>query len=128
MAGKNAAREPSGRGQYALRRGFEAVARRAAEAGYPGAGRLFELTPAEIVWELTAFAARQQAAMERLDDLAWLTGRYAAIGVNAPRKFPRRPDGVRRRSRAMEPEAMKRVFVNLSRRAEDGLPSAGEIR
>jgi len=52
--------------------------------------------------------------MERLDDLAWLTGRYAAIGVNAPRRYPRRPDGVKRR--AMEPEAMKRVFVNLNRR------------
>ena len=32
---------------------------RAAEAGFPGAGRLFSLTPAEIEWELTAFAARQ---------------------------------------------------------------------
>lgn len=89
---------------------------RAAEAGFPGAGRLFSLTPAEIEWELTAFAARQRREAERLDDLAWLTGRYAAIGVNAPGKYPRRPDGVRRQPKEMPPEEMKRVFLGLSGR------------
>lgn len=93
--------------------------RRAAEAGYPGAGRLLSLTPVEIEWELTAFAARQQAEMERLDDLAWLTGRYAAIGVNAPKKYPRRPDGVKRRARVMDAEEMKRVLVNLGKESEN---------
>jgi len=89
---------------------------RAAEAGFSGAWRLGELTPAEIEWEFSAFAARQRLELERLDDLAWLTGRYAAIGVNAPRKYPRRPDGVKRRAKEMDPGAMKRVFENLSRR------------
>ena len=93
--------------------------RRAAEAGFPGAGRLFSLTPEEIEWELTAFAARQRVEMERLDDLAWLTGRYAAIGVNAPRKYPRRPDGVRRRTKTMTADEMKRVFMAMGRQENE---------
>lgn len=52
--------------------------------------------------------------MERIDDLAWLAGRYAAIGINAPRKYPRRPDGVKRRAQEMSPEAMKAVFASLA--------------
>lgn len=71
----------------------------------------------EAEWELAAFAARQRAAMERLDDLAWLTGRYAAIGVNAPKRFPRRPDGVKRRAEPMTGEAMKRAFLTIAANA-----------
>lgn len=99
-----------------LRRGFEKVVRRAAEAGYSGAGRLFYLTPVEVEWELEAFAARKRMEMERLDDLAWLVGRYAAIGVNAPKKYPRRPDGVKRAVREMDAAQMKGVFVGMAGR------------
>lgn len=86
------------------------------------------MTPVEIEWELTAFAARERRAMERLDDQAWLTGRYAAIGVNAPRRFPRRPDGVPRAPAQMDDGEMKRVFLNLQRRqaAESGGVPGGE--
>lgn len=101
-------------GGKSLRREFEEIARRAAEAGFPGAGALFGMTPAEIEWELTAFAARRRLEMERLDDLAWLAGRYVAIGVNAPKKYPRRPDGVKRAARDMEAEDMKNVFRRLA--------------
>ena len=51
--------------------------------------------------------------MERMDDLAWLVGRYAAIGINAPKKYPRRPDGVKRAAREMDAAEMKRVFVGM---------------
>ena len=102
-----------------LRREFEEAARRAAEAGFPGAGRLFGMTPAEMEWELLAFAARKRLEMERLDDLAWLVGRYAAIGVNAPKKYPRKPDGVKRAARKMDAGEMKDVFVKMARE-EDG--------
>lgn len=78
--------------------------------------RLFRLTPAEIEWELTAFAARRRLQMERLDDLAWLTGRYAAIGVNAPKRYPHKPDGVVRRPAEMDDEAMKQVFLRMAER------------
>ena len=91
---------------------------RAAEAGFSDAGRLMSLTPVEIGWELAAFAARRRLEMERLDDLAWLVGRYAAIGVNAPKKYPGRPDGVVRKSRQMDDAEMKRVFLDLAGRGK----------
>lgn len=90
--------------------------RKLAEAGFEGAWRLFGLTPLEAEWEISAFAARRRLEMERLDDLAWLVGRYAAIGVNAPKRYPRKPDGVRRSAAAMDDEAMKRVFLELAGR------------
>lgn len=90
--------------------------KKAAEAGFERAGRLFGLTPLEVEWELLAFAQRRRLEMERLDDLAWLVGRYTAIGVNAPRRYPRRPDGVRRRAAAMTDADMKRVFLGLAGR------------
>ena len=89
---------------------------RAAEAGFEDAGRLMRLTPAEIEWELSAFAARRRMELERLDDLAWLVGRYVSIGVNAPKRYPRRPDGVARRREPMADAAMKRVFLELAER------------
>ena len=106
--------------EKSLRREFEEAARRAAEAGFPGAGRLFWMTPLEADWELEAFAARKRAEMERLDDLAWLVGRYAAIGVNAPKRYPRRPDGVKRAVRAMDAEEMKGFFLRMAGRVEVG--------
>lgn len=90
--------------------------RRAAEAGFPGAGTLFRMTPAEVEWELLAFAARRRMEMERMDDLAWLAGRYAAIGVNAPKKYPRKPDGVKRAVKEMDTEEMKAVFAAMAER------------
>lgn len=74
------------------------------------------LSPLEAEWELTAFAARRRLEMERLDDLAWLTGRYVSIGVNAPKKYPRRPDGVVRKPVRMDDLAMKQVFLHLAER------------
>ena len=75
---------------------------------------MFHLTPVEVEWELLAFAARKREAMERMDDLAWLVGRYAAIGINAPRKYPRRPDGVKRMVKEMDAAEMKAVFVGMA--------------
>lgn len=54
--------------------------------------------------------------MERLDDLAWLVGRYVSIGVNAPKRYPRRPDGVVRKKAVMDAAAMKQVFLDLAGR------------
>lgn len=98
-----------------LRERFTAIVRRAAEAGYPDAGRLFSMTPAEIEWALTAFTAAERAKMERLDAAAWLAGRYCAIGWHAPRKYPKRPDGVRRPQPAMSDAEMQAVFMKLAK-------------
>lgn len=77
---------------------------------------LFDLTPVEIEWKLAAFAACEQRRLERMDEAAWLVGRYVAIGLNAPRRYPRRPDAVKRRPRTMSDDEMKRVFAGLAER------------
>lgn len=100
----------------ALRRSFLDTVRRLTEAGFEGAWRLFDLTPMEVEWEISAFAARRRMELERMDELAWLVGRYAAIGVNAPRRYPKRPDGVVRQAAPMDDEAMKQVFLRLAQR------------
>lgn len=73
------------------------------------------MTPVEIGWALEAFAARERRAMERADALAWLVGRYVAVGLNAPRRYPRKPDGVKQKVREMSPEEMKKVLAGLGR-------------
>lgn len=74
------------------------------------------MTPVEIEWALAAFAAGERRKMEQLDAAAWMAGRYAAFAWHAPRRFPKRPDCVRRRPVEMTDEEMKRVLVGLAGR------------
>lgn len=102
--------------QEGLRRAFERLAERAAEAGFPDADRLRHCTPAEIERTLCAFAVQEQKKWEQLDAAAWLAARYAAIGWHAPNRFPKRPEGVR--AKEMTDEEMKQVFEALAKRAD----------
>ena len=95
------------------------MARKAAEAGFDGAVKLFGMTPVEAELELTAFAARQRQTLERLDEAAWLAGRYAAIGWHAPKRYPRRPEGVERRRAEMSDAEMKDALLGFARRRAD---------
>ena len=96
------------------------MARRAAGAGFDGAAGLFDMTPVEAELALTAFAARQRQALERLDEAAWLAGWYAAIGWHAPKRYPRRPEGVKRRRAEMSDAEMKDALLGFVRRRVDG--------
>ena len=100
-----------------LRRRFERIVQRAAEAGFPGAARLWALSPAAAELELTAFAAQRARRAEELDAAAWAAARYAAIGLLAPKRFPRRPE--LSRPVEMSGAEMKAVFEGLSRREGD---------
>ncbi len=77
-----------------IRERFERIIEKAAEAGFPDAEGLMRLTPREMEWALKSFAARRRQALELMDAAAWLAGRYAAIAINAPGKYPSAPDGV----------------------------------
>lgn len=92
------------------------IVRRAAEVGVPDAGRFFDMTPVEIEWALAAFAARQRRALEQADLLAWLAGRYFAFAMHAPKRYPKRPDGIQKETRPMSDAEMKRVFMALAGR------------
>lgn len=89
---------------------------RAAAAGVAGAGRFWGMTPREIEWELAAFAAARRREDERADLSAWLAGRYALFAMHAPRRYPKRPDGLKINARAMSDSEMKRVFLALAGR------------
>lgn len=95
---------------------MDELIRRAADSGMTGAWRLGELTPRELRTELAALAARRREDLERADLQAWLTGRYVLTAMHAPRRFPRRPDGLRRDLRPMSDEEMKRAFIRLAQR------------
>lgn len=93
----------------------------AADAGMDGAWMLLSLTPREIEAAFRAAAEKRRRALELADAAAWLTGRYILAAVHAPRRYPRRPDGVLHRKREMDADAMKRVFAAMAvQRRENG--------
>ena len=101
-----------------LRRRFERIVQRAAEAGFPGAARLWAMAPAEAELELSAFAARRARRAEELDAAAWAAARYVAVGLLAPKQFPRRPE--LSRPAEMDGAAMKAVFEGMAERGDAG--------
>ena len=82
----------------------------AADAGVDRPWELLNLSPREIELQLQAHHARLQRSLEQADLQAWLTGRYVLAALHAPRRYPRRPDGVFKRRSSMNDEEMKRVF------------------
>lgn len=114
-AGETAGRARSGKGS--LRERFQKMVDRAAEAGLEQPSRLWRMTPREIEWELDAFAARERRRVARMDELAWLAGRYAAVAWHAPRRYPRRPDAVAHPRAPMTDAEMKRALLRFARRA-----------
>ena len=96
-----------------MRREYEQLFARLAAMGLADAGRLFACTPREIEWEVRALATRQARRAEEISCLAWLTGRYVALGVHAPRRYPAAPPAAR--ERATSPAAMKQVFAALAK-------------
>jgi len=102
-----------------LARSARSLVERAADAGMHRAGDLLHLTPREIELELRALAARRQQRMQDADLQAWLTGRYVMAALHAPRRYPRRPDGVIMPRRAMDDEQIKRAFVQLAEKRRD---------
>lgn len=92
---------------------------RAARAGMEHPARLAELSPREIELEFRALAARRQREAELADLQAWLIGRYVLLALYAPRRFPRRPDAIVRKSETMADADMKRVFSAMAARREE---------
>lgn len=50
--------------------------------------------------------------MEQLDAAAWLAGRYAALAILTPGRYPKSPDGLA--PAPMGDEAMKAVFERMA--------------
>ena len=91
----------------------------AARQGIGAPRDLWHMTPTELELAAEAWRAAQARALERADALAWLAGGYAALGVRAPRRYPRRPNGVRQ-ARTMTDEEMKRAALAFAARHQGG--------
>ena len=73
---------------------------------------------AEAELELSAFAARRARRAEEMDAAAWAAARYAAVGLLAPKRFPRRPE--LSRPAEMDGAAMKAGFAGMAERGDAG--------
>lgn len=104
-------------GSESLRRQAEAILDRAAEAGYPNPASLLVLTPREIEWALKARSAQDRRRLEALDAAAWLAGRYAALAILNPKRYPKRPDGLS--PAPMGDGEMKAVFERMAAMREE---------
>lgn len=102
-----------------LRETARDLAERAARAGMENPCNLLSLSPREIELEFRALAARRQRDAEMADLQAWLIGRYVLLALHAPRRFPRRPDAVARKTEVMADADMKRVFSAMAARREE---------
>lgn len=102
-----------------LRQAAERIVERAAEAGMENPGDILLQTPREIELCFRSLARRRQMEWENIDLAAWLAGRYFLIALHAPRRYPRKPDGVRRRAADMSDAQMKRVFTAMAAGREE---------
>ena len=83
---------------------------------------ILNLTPGEIELFFRSISAKRQAEMEKIDLLAYLTGRYVLTAFHAPRRYPRRPDSLMHPPKKMTDNQMKRFFADLAagKGAENG--------
>ena len=91
----------------------------AARLGIGPPRALWHMKPRELELAAAARQAQQARALDWADALAWLAGGYAALGVRAPKRYPRRPNGVRRGG-TMTDEEMKRAALAFAARHGGG--------
>ena len=97
---------------------------RAARLGLAPARALWHMTPKELELAVQAEKARQASRLEWADALAWLAGGYAALGVHAPQRYPRRPEGLRSGGEMTDAEMERAALAFAARRT--GGESDGE--
>lgn len=92
------------------------ICEKAVLQGVCGPEEFWRMTPDEI--RLLFDAAREAEArkLRLLDTLAWLMGQYVAVALNAPRRYPARPNRVR--TKATTDEGMRRVMQTMAARGE----------
>lgn len=93
-----------------VRAAYSQIIEQAARAGMPGAMDMWRISPEEMRLKLLAFSAAQHDMLKQADTAAWLTGYYTALGINAPKRFPKKPNGIARREH-MTDEQMKRAAL-----------------
>jgi len=57
---------------------------------------------------------KRERFLKDADMLAWMIGQYAAVGVNRPHRYPKRPGLYVQRKSAMSDEEMRRVLLDFA--------------
>ena len=82
--------------------------------GICGPAEFWRLSPDELRLRFDAAREAEARKLRLLDTLSWLMGQYVAVALNAPRRYPPRPNRVR--TRAATDEEMKRVLRMMAAR------------
>lgn len=85
--------------------------------GICGPTEFWWLSPDELRLRFDAAREAEARKLRLLDTLSWLMGQYVAVALNAPRRYPPRPNRVR--TRAATDEEMKRVLRTMATRANN---------
>lgn len=88
------------------------VVRRAAEEGLCREAEAWHMTPGEMIRLAEAESRRRLRECRNLDLAAWLTGQYVAMALNAPERYPAKPDRVG--EKAVGDENMRRLMMSLA--------------
>ena len=91
----------------------------AAEVGVGAERELWRMTAAELGRAIAAHRRRQERELELIDLIGWLAGSYAAVGMHAPKRYPKRPNGLKSR-KTMTDDEMKRAAVAFAARHTGG--------
>lgn len=102
-----------------LGRRVQALMENAAAAGVSHAWEWQHLSPAQLDLEIKALDARRKRELEQIDLLAWLAGRYVLCALHAPRRYPRRPDGIILPRAPMSDAQMKGVLMRLAEKGRE---------
>lgn len=84
----------------------------AVRLGACGAERAWHMTPGELLSAIEALKQRRLDMLTALDTLAWLAGQYAAVALNAPERYPARPNRVRHQARG--DREMQRMMAEMA--------------
>lgn len=85
------------------------------------------MTPTEVAGLFEACKAQRRLDAACTDRSAWLIGSYCGVGVNAPKKYPRKPRNADKILRQGEPvkvmtdDEMKAVALDFAARWNNGI-------
>lgn len=105
---------PFAAGPRFLRKTCGEIREKAVLQGICDPEEFWRMTPAEIRLRFDAAREAEARKLRLLDTLSWLMGQYVAVALNAPRRYPPRPNRVR--TRATTDEGMRRVMQALAAR------------
>lgn len=71
----------------------------------------WHMTPNEIAGRFTAFSESRNNDLMLADKIAWMIGNYVGVATNNPKKFPDKPNMIKKESKSMDEKAIKSTLI-----------------